>query len=182
MSTEKPPTKKSESMSAPDSYAMAIGYVCIEWGLLEGTFDRFMRQLLNWTHRDEVTHILNMNIRLSEKITLIRAIGTMYSPSRRWLAKLTKALATVDGEIRPLRNRFVHDMWHVGESEPFSRRTRTTTITRPQSFQIQVTAFSDTATPLVEVLALVSKIRDVSEALNDLATEYGNLRHNPRHA
>jgi hypothetical protein len=163
--------------SAADSCAMAIGYVCIEWGLLEGTFDRFMRQLFGWSHRDETTHILNMNIRQSEKITIIRAVGTAQSPSLDWLERLTRTLTTIDNDIRPLRNRFVHDMWLISQHEPLLRRTRTTKISRPQARQIEVSAFSDRSTQVSEILDLVTKIREASEELNRLADDYGAFRH-----
>jgi hypothetical protein len=68
-------------------------------------------------------------------------------------------------------------MWHVGQAEPFSRRTRTTTIQRPEAFKLQVGAFSDTVTPIAEIVELVTKIRDVAARLDALATEYGSRRH-----
>jgi hypothetical protein len=162
--------------SPSDSFAMAIGYVCVEWGLLEGTFDRFMRQLFSWSHRDEITHILNINIRQADKIKIIEAVGAAYSPSPEWLERLNKTLRAVKLDIQPSRNRVVHDMWSIGQSDSASRRTRISKVSYPK-YQLQVSAFSDTSTHISEVLNLVTKIREVSEELNRLATEYGEIRH-----
>jgi hypothetical protein len=155
-----------------DDYAMAIGYVCIQWGLLETTFDRLMRIIMHWSHRDEVTHVLTVNIDMRSKIKILLGVGLMYKPSAEWFDELKDVCHLVENSLRPKRNRFVHDIW-LSSQEPFLRRTRGTKLSKPRSDQpIQLTHYTDTPTPVAEVWAFVQEIKDALERLNGSANEY----------
>ncbi len=158
-----------------DSYAMAIGYVCIEWALLEIAFDRLMRIVMGWTHRSEVTHALTVNIDMRSKMKILLAVSFISPPSDRWFDDLKDLCRTVEEALRPMRNRFVHDIW-FGPDEPFTRRTRGTKFSKPQSFQpVQLSNYVDTPTPVAEVWAFVRSIKEASERLNRSANEYYEL-------
>jgi hypothetical protein len=107
-------------------YAMAIGFLCIEWAQLELTVDRLLRIIMGWSHCSDVTHAIAANIDMHSKLKIVQAVGFIIRPSTasEWFNDLQRICNAIENESRPLRNRFVHDVWMGGG---FGRIFHTTT-------------------------------------------------------
>lgn len=138
--------------------------------------------MMGWSHRSDVTHAITINIDMQSKMKIVQAVGFIIPPSNppEWFSDLQHTCGTIENRLRPLRNRFVHDVWIGDSQEPFTRRTRTTKFFRPQSFRsLELSVYTDTPTPIAEVWDLVRSIIDVSNKLNALATTYYDFLNNP---
>lgn len=97
-------------------HAVAIGYVCIYWGLIEINLDKMVTYLTQF--KDMKTAIIfaaNMDIR--DKIDLLKALGFANKPDQEWYDEFARTLNIVNGDLRPRRNRYVHDIWTVEDEQ-----------------------------------------------------------------
>jgi hypothetical protein len=119
-------------MSSPalDDHAKAIGYLCMQFALLEITMEQLIAHLVPIPNGKVSLILANADIRGKQK--MLRGLGHIHKPSTRWFEILDEQLRALDGYIL-LRNRFIHDAWTTGPKFEPMRMERTTKIRRPQA-------------------------------------------------
>jgi hypothetical protein len=166
--------------SAPlslDEHAQALGHVCIGWGQLELTLNMLLSSLLfadppgNPPTGDQVkiSQCISANADIREKIRMALAIGYLRRPDDVWFEKLKEVLDRIDNELRPERNRVIHDVWMVsisGSEHDIIRRRIQTRVKRPQASQSTLETEQTTIVAADEIWALSDRIRDANSTVS----------------
>jgi hypothetical protein len=157
-------------IAAIEEHAKAIGYVCIYWAALEHGVDS-MLQTLTPLEPGKVSNSITANADIREKLRMLMAIGLVRKPSEGWFGKLRSIINEIDDELRPERNRHIHDLW-MGFS-PVIRRTRKTSIKRPQSRQpFELTTYEEIPIEPAKIWALVNAISNAQVTLKLLESKF----------
>jgi len=116
---------------ALEEHAKALGYVLITWGYLQSGLNELLKSLL--PIQDNITkNIIAGNTSERDHLKVIRELGWYvfhsFNKEEDQYEILANLLSRIDNELRPKRNRYIHDIW-VGSSrqeEPLKidRRTR----------------------------------------------------------
>jgi hypothetical protein len=113
--------------------ATAVGNLCFAWAGLETTLDKFINSFLKINHA-KVQATLAANIDVRAKINIVLGLGYLLRKDNEWFDSFKWCLDTVDDNLRPRRNRFVHDLWHVS-AESIKRVQKKTGFRRAKSHQ-----------------------------------------------
>jgi hypothetical protein len=114
--------------------AEALGFLVIMWADLEDDINQFVMKLLEQDrlHYEVVGHIdFRGKIQITKSTTF-----TFYHPSK-WFDDVERIINIIDNELRPERNRMMHDQWHRhGDPDsPLIRRSFTPRLRKPQARQ-----------------------------------------------
>jgi len=154
-----------------EEHATAIGYICLYWAHLEQVLNAMLELLIPMHDRD-VSRCLTSNIDFREKIQVAIGLGYMRKAREDWFDALQKQLNYIDNDLRPERNRTIHDTWDWRGPE-IIRRQYATKLSRPQARQPQVlTVEIAKPVPIGELWGLAFKIFDASSELSALNNEY----------
>jgi hypothetical protein len=158
-----------------DDHAHAIGYVCITWAVLETEVDKFLTFLTPLEYGEVGESILgNSNIR--DKIKMLKALAFIRKLDDGWYRELDAVLKLIDDNLRPDRNRYVHDLWieHATYENKqliaasVARRTRGAKVVKAQSRKQELSLFRDVPTKAQEIWALAHAIRNAGVQLTVL--------------
>jgi hypothetical protein len=154
-------------------HAQEIGVVCVLWTKLELMLDVLLLGLLESSCETTASVILTtMNLR--EKVAAIKVIGFKKKSSDQWFADLDAALNTIDEELRPERNRYVHDYWFAAETgEPVVRVQHKAKLVKPKAKQIAINYYSAQRIEVGEILALQVRILSSTGRVMDLIGRSG---------
>jgi hypothetical protein len=152
-------------------HATAIGYVCIHWSDLETHINLILSQVTPLPG-DGAARCITNNADVRDKIQMLKAVGFLHKPSDEWFEALSDVLDRIDNEIRPQRNRFIHDEWvDTGGPEPI-RRTHKTALSKPQAYVRNISHYSDTPVGLDDVWDVVRQIMVARMDLDRLLLEF----------
>lgn len=117
-------------------HAEAIGYVSINWTWMEQIIDATLAYLASIPPFSVEAHCITVNADVSDKIKTLRALATHRQISDQWLDQVMALLKSIDEDLRPMRNRVIHDLWQINRKtgEVFKTYPRTI-VKRPQSRQ-----------------------------------------------
>lgn len=116
-------------------YALQLGYLCIIWTSLENDINTLVATLMSLPVGDERNAVI-ANVDLRQKIQIALALGYLKRPSDVWFNHLKSALDKIDNDLRPSRNRYIHDHWMWDQANVrMMKRTLKTTLKKPQAFQ-----------------------------------------------
>src|SRR5437868_5536297 len=94
-----------------ENVARAIGYVSIGWGQLEESINGLFAILVP-LQNDEAGQAIVGNVDLRSKMKMISALAFIRKPNIEWFEVVTDALDYIDNDLRPRRNRVIHDVWN----------------------------------------------------------------------
>ncbi len=156
--------------------AEEVGVVCILWTKLELLIDILLLGLLESTCETTASVIVTtMDFR--EKIAAIKVIGFKKKPSDEWFSKLDDALKTIDEELRPERNRYIHDYWLAADTavpgEPILRLQHKTKLVKPQARQIAIQYHSAKQISVGEIMAFQVRVLSSTGKLMELSAQSG---------
>lgn len=107
-----------------------IGAICVNWSQIDGDLGMILGKYMQapTAHVDIATSIID----LSRKCELIKAFAFI-AECRDTYLRLEKALNFLDNDLRPIRNRYVHDSYSffTGDHKRSAFKTRVVTV---QSF------------------------------------------------
>ena len=103
-------------------HAHAIGHLCVAWSSLESTTDLFLSVVLNIKPHHIRTAVIN-NINTREKWKMILSVCFLKQFKDGWYASLTHEMNRIDNDLRPERNRMVHDHWDYRETQIVRRQS-----------------------------------------------------------
>jgi len=149
--------------------AEALGWLVMAWGSLERDAGTLLLALIGTKFVYEITG----NIDFREKLSIIKSIAFETTPSEEWFGNLDKIIIEIDQNLRPERNRMIHDLWihHYDKTQPMVRFGLTPKIRRPQARQRIQTRDILPISP-EEIWALVLKIYHCISELRKLTTEF----------
>lgn len=160
---------------AINEHARAIGYVCILWAAMESRIDQLLAALTPIDH-DKIGEIFSANVDLREKLEIIKSAAFVRKPNDAWFKAVEELANKVDNSLRSERNRYVHDAW-LDKAGEIVRRTKQTTIKKPQAFKRELVTFTDTPVPVEKIWALCAAIREVEVMATIYRLQYqGYLR------
>ena len=159
------------------SHATEIGFLCIFWSRLELETSLLLFQLMQPVGDYEATiTITNMDFR--EKIAAILALGFHKRPDDAWFASLKQKLNDVDNDLRPARNRFVHDHWlQVGDE--VIKFTMKTGVYYEQARTLALKLYEIQTLSPAKILILSIKVLSASGALMSLRQQLPPLPDTP---
>lgn len=138
------------------THAQHIGFLCLFWSRIELWLGGILWGLMEPID-EHVAAITITNMSFSEKISAALALGFQRRPSDEWFKTLKKTLDEIDNDLRPQRNRFVHDHWIAGGDEVLKVTLRTG-VYRQQAREYALKLYEIKETKSSDVLVLCAKV------------------------
>lgn len=161
------------SIKPLESITSGLGYICVFWAWLERSIDEMIEVLVP-LEKGDISRAVTASADQRGKVELIRAAAFVHKIDDKWFKKLEAVLDEIDRELRPKRNRFVHDVW-IRPSGRLERLTKRTKFTRPQAFARTLSTEQRTPVKMSEVWSLARKILSAQIKLVRLQMEYEAL-------
>lgn len=140
-----------------DSHALQLGRLCISWAVLDSYLDKILGALLRCTP-DKISAITTSAGDVGQRCEMIKRLIVIENPGAAWRNWLIALITRASGELAPLRNRYVHDGWHVKELK-LIRTERRGKVGKPQSrTEPQYTYDAEHVTDPQDVLRLIMKV------------------------
>jgi hypothetical protein len=143
-----------KSIPKLEEHATAIGYLCFEYARLERHVHHLIKELAGLSD-DLADSIIPADFR--DKLTTLKNLAFLKKTSIGWYESVSSLIDRIDQEVRPQRNRYVHDYWLSMAEEP-TKRHFNPKVTRPQAFQYEFSAYRDAAVPLDDIWNLTYRI------------------------
>lgn len=117
---------------------------------------------------------------LREKIQALHTIGFKRAIDKDWYEQLARTLNLIDNELRPERNRMIHDFW-IDDLDGELRRMRLNPKVVNQQSRTKRTQLSTQVAITPETMSLLcTNIESASVAINLLRHEYELRRPSPQ--
>lgn len=145
------------------AHAQAIGYLCIIWSWLELSVNALLCTLAEMDTFD-ASAALVQNMSFRDKLAALRTLGFVRKPSDEWYSNLESAVNEIDNDLRPERNRMVHDSWHPGEDDML-RVTHSAKVIREQAHKMALQYGTGKLVSAPEISALSIRILAAQGAL-----------------
>lgn len=161
-----------------DEHARAIGYVCQSWAILELLVNRYIELLVPLPEGPEA-ECITVNADMRQKIQMLRGLGFIKRTSDEWYEKLRNQLNILDDELRPERNRFIHDIWLPilpleASVDQFIRRTYKMTVRKkPPQAEMELTTRDEKLLSAEDAWAFHGRMATAMIRLVELLNEWG---------
>ncbi len=159
-----------------DQHAQEIGRLCIYWSELEMYVSLFLNDLMAIEDKTSGNVVFGL-LDFRSKLQTLLPMGFARKPTAEWYASLEKLVNHIDNDLRPERNRMIHDMW----SGPFDgsgkslRMQMTARVVNEQS-RTKVLKLALTKTVTAEDIGrLYQKVIAATSSVNDLWQTYLTL-------
>jgi hypothetical protein len=142
-----------------DELAKALGYVTIAWGRLENDLSEFI-ELLVPLEEGDISRSVTAHLDIRSKVQTIKALAFLRKPYDEWFNKMLIYLDYIDNNLRPRRNRFIHDGWYRPGGK-IIRRMHQVKFERPQAFQLVLRTETKVPMKLAEIRQLAIELDDL---------------------
>jgi hypothetical protein len=156
--------------SALKPHAIQIGFLCMFWSRLELELTMFLSALMG-SSDGRVTVIVLNNMGFREKVSAAMALGFHKKPSDDWFTDLQKTLNEIDNDLRPNRNRWVHD-FYLQAGDDVVKFTTKSAVYREQArkfalklLESQPTKPADIRDTTISVLVMMGRLQELRERL-----------------
>lgn len=157
----------------------AIGYVCVYWAWLEDEIADMILDLAPFDKRtippkqlEQLRDVILLDSDIRTKIKILRTVAFVRKMNNAWFTKVDKVLQKIDNDLRPKRNRIVHDQWY-SPKRGLERRSRQAKLRRPQSFaDLELITQERVNVKLREVWNLSKSLISVQFRLAKLSLDY----------
>jgi len=95
----------------PDDYALAVGTLCNEWARLESAIGYLFMAIAGWSPLNAGAVSMAKCFSARDHLAAIRVGSVFASRNAQWVELTIMAADYVENQIRPQRNRYVHDTW-----------------------------------------------------------------------
>lgn len=154
-----------------DEHVKAIGWLCIKWAHIELMLNQFII-LLTPIYDEDIQKSLTSNMSMSDKIKVVDALTFIRRPSDGAHEAVRSLLNMIDNELRPERNKCVHDFWGVG-AEGAIRTHEKSKIKKPQANQpLELITHETVLVSSDEIWGLVTKVNETTAALMTSYVQY----------
>lgn len=155
---------KSSIHSSFDKIALELGRVDMAWSMIEDLVEAFVAALLYYEERSEIVRCITANADIRNKLQMVKSMSFLRKKDDLWFDMLVKHLDTIDNDLRPRRNVFIHAHWYK-PGRKIIRQNRRTKLKRPQSFKHELTTHEETPV----------KASDVRKLHKDMMTTWSNM-------
>lgn len=125
-----------------DLYALNVGRVCHSWADLGGAIGALFALVAEMNAGPSqwvmIDHLSFRDLAAGLRVGVI-AMGN----DKMWAEEVISALDYATNDLRPLRNRYVHDIWRAMENGEVRRSTNAPRLHKVQSRQALVVTYSD---------------------------------------
>jgi hypothetical protein len=168
---------KSMRESPFADHAREIGNLCIAWSRLELEVTVFLYTLMQPVgNLEAIIPITNIDFR--EKLDAVLALGFHKKRSDDWFAKLRAAINEIGNDLRPQRNRFVHDHWLQAGGEVI-KFTMKTSVHYEQARTLALKLYEAEPTHHADIFLVTVKVLVSAVRLQDLRAELPPLPDTP---
>jgi hypothetical protein len=113
--------------------ATELGYICIYWGWIEDTIDTLITYLGELEY-EQIAQAITGNADVRQKIQMLRALAFLrQDDSGEWYKETLNLINTIDNDLRPKRNRYVHAAWYTPQGLTTLQK-KIVKIAKPQAF------------------------------------------------
>ena len=167
-------------------HANRIGRMCIAWSNLELDLGLLLSTMMDIKDPPIKNTILGL-MEMRETIQAILAIGFAHKPYDSWYTELAALMNEIDNEIRPERNRTIHDFWFElpNPNEPAKSEIRRAKVKpkvkNTQAFQKELALID--MKPIVpdDISAITKRIEKASVAVWLLKQDFSHATWPERH-
>lgn len=156
--------------SYDDEIALAIGRVCIAWNFLELTANQYLADIIPVRVMSD-KHILAADLDLRGKLKLLHDFAFTRITNEPMREKLKSIIDRIENEIRPKRNRAVHDHWVFGSgTTQLEFRTKVGRVQSRRPLALSTT--KETAIDPADIQAVAGEIQAIT---NELTLSWGKV-------
>jgi hypothetical protein len=164
-----------------DRVAMALGQGNMHWNSIEFMLHGLCVNLARFHDRNfdnpDVAHVIDIAVfamDARQRIVVAKALAADGLDPDLY-AEVDKLLNHIDNQLRPERNRYVHDIWQEHDNK-IVRSTWKPKVTRPQSRQLEVTYSTETHYNTAEdVEGFTTRMQEALGSLIDKVNELQEL-------
>ena len=149
------------------THAKQLGFVCMFWAHVEEHCNLLLGALLDSPMTTIIVNIMGER----DKFAAIKACAFHAKPSDDWFLRVENCLNTLDNDLRPARNRAVHDTYWPVENEMF-RLQRLAKVANVQSRTKELLLFDKLAVTEADLTALAIRIAEEVQRLIELRMEF----------
>jgi hypothetical protein len=152
-----------------EPYALAVGRLCHAWAELELAVSGLFGVVAGMGIDPALATMIDcLDFRDRIKATRIGAVATSEAPPE-WAEELVEALNYIDNDLRPMRNRYVHDLWRSHDDGSVLRLTAAPALYRAQARQAYSVRYGDITTESIKaVRVLIHDVKAFTRWLWDL--------------
>lgn len=154
-----------------EAHAQEIGRLCIYWSELELYVTLFLIDLLDIEDKTSKNVIAGL-LDFRAKLQTLLPMGFARKPSDDWYAGLEKAVNHIDNDLRPERNRMIHDTWTGPEEGSSLRMQLSARVVNAQSRTKVLTLAVTKQVKAEDIGRLYEKVIAATDTINDLWTGY----------
>jgi len=161
-------------------HAEAIGYVCIHWAHMELEIDGWL-SCLTPLEPAPVNDIVISEIDFRAKLTIIKNLAHVRAHNRKWFKSVKVLLDHINNDLRPERNRMVHDLWLVkGYEDQPGRMTRGAKLSKePPAGDFKLTTNPMAPMPVSDIIDLLAQIVAAQAILFNLRGQWLEAKRAP---
>ena len=152
-----------------DEVLRGIGFVCKSYAHLESDIDYFVQAMSGM--RRGLSNPVTSSMDLSAKIEAAKLLAFEGKKTDDWYKECRTVLNIIQNEIRPERNRYVHDIWVLSKKSAI-RVTNKPKIKKQQAHKPEELITSEVYVSADDVWALGEKIVSASLSISSLEHEY----------
>lgn len=155
-------------------YSNRIGRLCTAWGHLELDVTMLLDALTALKDPVPKNTILSL-MDFREKLQAVKVIGYDKKPNKIWYEKLASTVNKIENELRPERNRMIHDFWLLmpkrenPDQREMQRANFRPKIEKPKPFQTKISLASYEVIKPDDISKLTKDIEDASVSFLVLA-------------
>lgn len=154
--------------------AKALGLACIAWSGLESKVDEFLVELIPLP-RGNTEGIVTSAIDFRAKLKMLVNLAFENKYSDLWFLEIQTLVNRIDNELRPERNRYVHDTWVIETNETdvaIMRLTKAARLRKPKSFELELVTETKRRIDQAELASLSERISAATWELWELHKEF----------
>jgi hypothetical protein len=156
-------------------HSSQIGRLCVLWSGLEWDLTLLLAAL-SAVEDPTSKNVLLGSMDMREKIPAVLALAFKRQRSERWFDSLSTLLNAIWNELRPERNRMVHDFWMIVPTEAnpsqIQRVQFKPSVINTQSRTKQLKLAKSKAVTPEEIASLCDRVFETNLSLNKLRHEY----------
>ena len=154
-----------------------LGYLCLSWSWLELEINGILCTLMQPCDLETAASVVN-NMDMRDKFKALLAVGFVKKPSEEWYMELKTLVDQIDNDLRPQRNRMVHDSWHNAGDEAF-RLTTYAKVSYVQARELALHFGEGKITKPVDIWVLFIQVLAAGGHLDDLLGQYNAAQAQP---
>ena len=147
-----------------------LGYLCLAWSWLELEINAMLCTLMHPSDLETAASVVN-NMDMRDKFKALLAVGFVKKPSDEWYMELKTLVDQIDNDLRPERNRMVHDSWHNAGDEAF-RLTTYAKVSYVQARELALHFGEGKPTTPVDISVLFIEVLAAGGHLDELLDQY----------